>query len=293
MRRIDHLVLPVTTLKLARSRLTALGFTVAPDAQHPFGSGNCCILFSNRTYLEPITILDRVAADVAAAEGVFFIKRLKRFAEHRRSEGFAMVALNSDDAEAALADLEAAGLSNGSLYAFERMAQMPDGSEQEIGVRLAYADDPNAPDATFFACQHLSPELLFRPDYLTHPNGALGICGVTAVAENPADFHILLAGATGQRALRATSFGVEATVDGEAVAVLTPAGFRARYGVEPPDPHRGLLFAAFELSVSDLDAAEALVGDAGTRHGDMVVVKPAPGLSAVMAMRSEGNEDDG
>ena len=68
MRSIDHLVLPVTTLTLARSRLTSLGFTVAPDAQHPFGTGNCCVFFKDRTYLEPITIVDRTAADMAAAE---------------------------------------------------------------------------------------------------------------------------------------------------------------------------------------------------------------------------------
>ena len=71
MRAIDHLVLPVTTLTLARSRLTSLGFTVAPDARHPFGTGNCCVFFKNRTYLEPITILDRNATDLAAAEGLF------------------------------------------------------------------------------------------------------------------------------------------------------------------------------------------------------------------------------
>ena len=92
MHLIDHLVLPVTTLALARSRLTGLGFTVAPDARHPFGTGNCCVFFENRTYFEPITILDRAAADIAAAEGVFFVRRIKRFTE-RQGEGFAMLAL--------------------------------------------------------------------------------------------------------------------------------------------------------------------------------------------------------
>ena len=65
---------------------------MAPDARHPFGTGNCCVFFKNRTYLEPITILDRNRADMAAAEGIVFVKRLKRFTE-RQGEGFAMVAL--------------------------------------------------------------------------------------------------------------------------------------------------------------------------------------------------------
>lgn len=289
MRPIDHLVLPVTTLSLARSRLTSLGFTVAPDAQHPFGSGNCCVFFENRTYLEPITILDRGAADIAAAEGTIFIKRLKRFTERRKGEGMALVALKSEDAAADLAAFDKAEIGSGEVFEFKRTATDPDGSEREIGVKLAFAEQAEAPDATFFACQHLSPDALYRPDYVKHPNGARGIVAVVAVAENPADFHILLTTATGQRELRTTSFGVAATVDGQEIAILTPAGFRARYGVEAPDPRRGLLFAAFDIVVPDLDAALARIGKAAERHEDRAVVKPAPGLRAVMAVRSEDN----
>jgi len=289
MRAIDHLVLPVTTLTLARSRLASLGFTVAPDAQHPFGSGNCCVLFEDRTFLEPITIVDRGAADIAAAKGNVFIKRLKRFAERRRREGFAMVALKSGDAAADLAAFQKAGMSGDGLLEFKRMATMPDGSEREIGFKLAFAEKGEASDAAFFACQHLAPDALFQPQYLKHPNGARGVSAVVAVAENPADFHILLTAATGQRELRSTSFGIEAAVDGQEIAILTPAGFRARYGVEPPDPRRGLIFAAFDIVVADLDAALKHLGAAGKRHQERVVVKAAPGLGAVMAVGSADN----
>lgn len=288
MRPIDHLVLPVTTLTLARSRLTALGFNVAPDARHPFGSGNCCVFFENRTYLEPITIIDRVAADIAAAEGNFFIKRLKRFTERRKGEGFAMAALRSEDAEADLAAFEKAGM-HGGLLEFKRMATLPDGSDAEIGVKLAYVEQAETPNATFFACQHLSPDALFQADYLRHPNGAQGISAVAAVAENPADFHILLSAATGRRELRTTSFGVEAAVGGQEIAILTPAGFRARYGVEPPDPRRGLLFAAFDVLVPDLEATVKYLGAGADRHEDRVVMKAAPGLGAIMAVRTKDN----
>eukprot|EP01133_Synstelium_polycarpum_P029511 gene29511-36177_t len=41
-RPVDHLVLPVVELDTARQRLEALGFTVAPSAQHPFGTENAC-----------------------------------------------------------------------------------------------------------------------------------------------------------------------------------------------------------------------------------------------------------
>lgn len=291
MHAIDHLVLPVTTLNLARSRLGRLGFTVAPDAQHPFGSGNCCVFFENRTYLEPITILDRTSADIAAAQGNVFVRRLKRFAERRRSEGFAMAALRTDDAKADRAVFEKAAFGTG-LLEFKRMATMPDGSDREIGVKLAFAEQSEAPDAMFFTCQHLVPDLLYQPDYLGHPNGARGVSAIVAVAENPADFHILLTAATGQRELRSTSFGVEAAVDGQEISILTPAGFRSRYGVEAPDPRRGLLFAAFDLEVGDLDVAAKVMGAAAERRDGRLVVKAAPGLGAVMGVRAEVGKSD-
>lgn len=285
MHPIDHLVLPVTTLMLARSRLAGLGFTVAPDARHPFGTGNCCVFFENRTYLEPITILDRAAADMAAAEGVFFVRRVKRFTE-RQGEGFAMLAFRSDDADADRAAFEAAGIASGPVYRFVRNAILPDGSAQEIGVALAYVDHPGAPDATFFACQHLASEVLYQPAYLEHPNGALGVACVAAVAEDPAEFRDLLAAAARTSDVSAGEAGLQADIGEQSVLVLTPAGFRARYGLEPPDPRRGLLLAAFELTVADLDRAIGHAGPLAMRHEERIVVPPSSGLGAVLAFRA-------
>lgn len=286
-RPIDHLVLPVTTLALARSRLTGLGFTVAPDARHPFGTGNCCVFFENRTYLEPITILDRAAADMAAAEGTFFVRRIKRFSE-RQGEGFAMLALRSDAAERDVERLEELQLAGGPAFRFSRPVAQPDGSEGQVGVILAYAEHPSAPDATFFFCQHLAPDVLFAPPYLAHENGALGIAAVTGVAENPAEFGNLLAAAADDGLAEAPAGGLEARLDGQTVAILTPAAFRERYGLEAPEPRRGLLLAAFEVLVADQDRALGYAGPLAMRQADLIVVPASPGLGAVLAFRSSG-----
>jgi hypothetical protein len=285
IRAIDHLVLPVTTLSLARSRLTRLGFTVAPDARHPFGTGNCCVFFKDRTYLEAITLIDRAAADMAAAERNVFVRRIKRFSE-RQGEGFAMVALTSNDADADRAAFEKAGIGGGPIYRFSRTAELPDGTESEIGVALAHAEFPASADAAFFACQHFAKDVLFNADYLDHPNGVTGISAVTAVAENPADFHMLLTGVTGRRTLRSTSPGIEAGNKKTRFLILTPAGFRARYDLDPPNPRRGMLFAAFDLTVLELDRAAGYAGRGAKRHDDRIVVPPGPGLHAVMSFRS-------
>ncbi len=285
-RRIDHLVLPVTTLMLARSRLTSLGFNVAPDARHPFGTGNALVFFADRTFLEPITIVDRAAADMAAAEGLFFVKRIKRYTE-RQGEGFAMVALRSADAEADRADFERAGLGAGPVFRFTRKATMPDGSEAEVGFAIVGAEDAAAADAGFFACQHIATDALFQGPFLEHPNGAAGVSAVVAVAEKPAEFRKFLAAATGVPEPDEIEDGIESAVDGQAIAILTPAGFRARYGVPAPEPRRGLLFAAFDVVVADLDRAIGYAGPTASRQDGRIVIPPAPGLGATLAFRTE------
>ncbi len=274
----------MTTLTLARSRLTGLGFTVAPDARHPFGTGNCCVFFRNRTYLEPITIIDRNAADIAASERLVFVKRIKRFTE-RQGEGFAMLALASDDAEADAVAFEKAGISDGPVYRFTRNATLADGAEREIGVALAYTDFPAAPDAAFFACQHLAKEVLFQPGYLEHPNGAIGVSGVVAVAEDPGAFREFLAGATACE-VSTTPLGIAAEEGGRSISILTPAGFHARYDLDPPNPRRGMRFAAFDVQVLEIERAAGYAGRAAKRHEGAVVVPAAPGLGAVIAFRS-------
>jgi hypothetical protein len=267
---IDHLVLPVATLALARARLASLGFTVAPEARHPFGTGNACVFFANRTYLEPIAVLDRGAADRAAAEGNFFVRRLRRYTE-RHAEGFAMLAMKSEDAAAAAAALAAAGY-GGEGLSFRRKAAAADGAEKEIGVRLAFAEIAAAPDATFFVCQHLSPDALYDPTWLAHANGAGGVVAVAAVAEEAGRFADYVAAVAGRR-------------EKSSVDVLTPAEFADRYGVRPPQTGGGLRLAAFDIA-SDLDAAARFAGPSAVRRGERLVVPPAPGLGAVLAFEA-------
>jgi hypothetical protein len=289
MRGIDHLVLPATTLMLARSRLAGLGFTVAPDARHPFGTGNCCVFFANGTYLEPITILDRQAADVAAAEGAYFVRRLKRFTE-RHGEGFAMLAVRSDDAGSDRAAFERAGFGAGPIFEFRRSTAMPDGREKEIGVALAFAATPAAPDATLFACQHFAREVLFQPAYLEHPNGAVGVRAVAAVARDPAAFRGYLSAVVGLNEDGSASAGDPISAAGP-IAVFTPEDFKARYGTDAPNPRTGLFFAGIEIQVADLDVALGFAGPTATRHEGRIVVPPAPGLGATLAF-TKGTDDE-
>ncbi|WP_234851909.1 VOC family protein, partial [Sinorhizobium meliloti] len=78
-RPLDHLVLPVADLARTRQRLAALGFTVADEARHPFGTANACVFFSDDTYLEPLAVASREECEAAALEGNAFVARDQAF----------------------------------------------------------------------------------------------------------------------------------------------------------------------------------------------------------------------
>ncbi len=284
-RPIDHLVLPVDSLKTARARYEALGFQVREDREHPFGTANCCIFFKNNTYLEPLAVADREKAEAAIVDGNVFVRRQDAY-RFRHGEGFAMLALTSTDADADQGEFVADGYATGPAYAFERKASLPDGSETTIGVRLASALDHRAPDAMIFTCQHLNPDSLRDPASCNHANGARGVTGVYMAEANPADFQYYLEATTGQREIRASSLGIEADTPNGVVAILTPDGINALFGLPQSATTRGLRLCAFTLAVESLDGVAKQFDDQGIdyrRQAGRLVVDPAPGQGAVIA----------
>ncbi len=284
-RPIDHLVLPVDSLKAARARYEALGFQVREDREHPFGTANCCIFFQNQTYLEPLAIADREKAEAATVDGNIFVRRQDAY-RFRHGEGFAMLALTSTDADADQAAFAGEGYAAGAVFAFERKASLPDGSETTIGARLASAIDHRAPDAMIFTCQHLDSDDLHDPAYFDHPNGALGVTGVYMAETNPADFQYYLEATTGQRAIRASSLGIEADTPNGIVAILTPDGINALFGLSDSVAPRGPRLCALTIAVKSLVALEKRLNDQGIDHraqAGRLVVDPAPGQGVLIA----------
>jgi hypothetical protein len=129
-RPIDHLVLPVSELGVARERLTQLGFTVAKDARHPFGTENCCVFLSDGSYLEPLGIANREECEEAARKGNVFVARDQAYRFRRGLEGFSGIAMASGDAWDDDQRYTNAGISGGEVLEFSRDMLLPDGDRQ-------------------------------------------------------------------------------------------------------------------------------------------------------------------
>ncbi|WP_312417332.1 VOC family protein [Shinella sp.] len=284
-RPIDHLVLPVSDLAIARERLTALGFTVAQDARHPFGTENCCVFLSDGSYLEPLGIANREECEEAAREGNAFVARDQAFRFRRGLDGFSGIAMATSDARDDDRRYSAAGLSGGAMLEFSREMVLPDGTSATGSFRLAFAADLRSPDFLFFASQRILPLPADRKALEAHANGVTALSEVVLSEQNPTDFQYLVQEAADEREIEAMSFGMSVATPRGRITVLNDAGLEGFYGIAPEaGTDRGLKGRAVVLTVASLSDCRQLLIERGvvfTERDGRLMVPPAPGQGAL------------
>jgi hypothetical protein len=284
-RAIDHLVLPVVDLDTARHRLGQIGFTVAADARHPFGTKNACVFFANDTYLEPLAVGSREDCLEAARTGNVFVARDQAF-RFRRGEGLSAVVVKTEDAQSDHARFVAEGLTGGDLLRFSRQFRFPDGRTVDGSFRLAFAADLRSPDFFAFSCERVNPLPVDRGALLVHANAAAGLSRIVLVEENPSDFQYILETVLHQRDVTAHSFGLSIETANAVVDVLTPQGLRSHYGLEPLNRERGLHGAVVVFASRDLAVTADCLAANGIDYqtiGARLVVAPQPGQGVAFA----------
>jgi catechol 2,3-dioxygenase-like lactoylglutathione lyase family enzyme len=169
---IDHVLVGVRDLDAAALAWTRLGFELTPRGRHiGWGTANYCIMFP-RDFIELIGIVD------PAQES----NGLDRFLDRR--QGLMSVAWASRDSAATAASLKASGIEAGEPRDLARQFELP---EETVLLRFKLVSLPEAatPAMPSFVCQHLTPEPMRQPLWLRHPNGAVGLKGITIVADDP------------------------------------------------------------------------------------------------------------
>jgi catechol 2,3-dioxygenase-like lactoylglutathione lyase family enzyme len=170
---IDHALVGVRDLESARAQWTRLGFTLSPRGRHlGWGTANYCVMFEH-DYIE---LLGLVAPEQGSnGLDTFLAKR----------EGLMSLAWASADRAATSASLSKAGIAC-SPADLARQFELP-AETALVRVKLGLLPAAATPCIASFVCQHLTPKLLRQPAWLQHPNGAVGLKGVTvAVPDAPA-----------------------------------------------------------------------------------------------------------
>ena len=276
---LDHLVLPTHDLKTAQARLGALGFTVAPQGTHPFGTINCCVYFGGDTFLEPLAIGDPDATRQAADAGNVFVGRDRAFRARNGDEGFSAVVFGTDDADADHAHYVASGISAGQRLDFSRPFVDVSGKQDTASFRLAFAAAPDMADAFTFACQRANAPRVDRTALQAHANGVSAIRALIGVSDDVDGKLRLLGEAAGAPADAIGPTGL--ALPNATLSLFEPAGFERRFGLAAKPS--SLRFAAIVFAVPDARAVARRLAEAGVDHhfsGASLVVPAAAGQGA-------------
>ena len=166
MLSLDHLVINARfSLDPYRSFFGSLGFTLTPKSRHSLGSVNHLIVFPD-SYLELIGLERDGPVRKDILESRIGIDGLV----------FAM-----DDEQAVFDGLQKAGLSVLPPQTFSRLLESGEKVEF-VAVRL---EPGQFSQGRVYFCRHLTPERVWQPEYMVHPNGVTGISRLTIAATDP------------------------------------------------------------------------------------------------------------
>lgn len=245
MARLDHTVINVGfEMDRAQASFVRLGFRLTERGHHTLGSINHLMMFGS-DYLELIGLpvgRPHTRPDIANAP-----------------KGINGLVFKTGDVEESFAHLQALGMAGDPPKAFSRPVRLPEGTF-DARFRTVHVRAEVFPGGRVYFCQHLTPELVWRPEWQRHGNGA----------EAMPEFVVAAADQAGQAEALARLLRTKVSGDGQAaaiaydggkVSVLAPAAYAERYGaLASAMGGRAAIFGAIVLRTGSLDAIRAIVG---------------------------------
>lgn len=172
---LDHVAHFVPDLAEAGALLERLGFVPSPVSHHqangkPAGTSNRCLMFEEG-YVEILApLLDTPNA--------------ARVRNHMaRYDGVHLVCFGTPDAEGEHVRLAAHGFEPEPFVRLQR--QVEDGRTVRFGV--VYVPPAKMPEARIQFCEHYTPEVIWEPRFVSHPNGVAGLGDAYIVADDPVE----------------------------------------------------------------------------------------------------------
>jgi len=278
---LDHVGIAVNSLQDGRENYQKLGFKLTRLSYHcgptstggeiqRWGSGNHCAMFEHG-YLEVIGV-----TDPALFSNVRELLKLH--------QGAHIVALRVDDAHSAHRAL----LRENPRQSAPRVLQREVGYGQNGNqVRLAefrniYIDRGEYPEAQWLIIEHVTPQTLWQPHLMSHPNGALALDEVYIVSGTPERTAGRLAELCGQEAKFARNGFEIGLARGRAFIAARPV-FES-WGLLTPTssaPH----VVGFGVAVSSLAVTKKLLANNGvsfTESGGILQVLPPLTLGPIV-----------
>jgi len=198
-----------------------------------------------------------------------------------------------DEPEELHRDLQRRGVPVNEVQSFSRPVNLGGGVSQDAKFRVVRLRAGTATFGRVYFCHHLTPELIWRPEWQSHPNGARSVARIQIAAGDPAGaagLCIRMFGRLfGPEAVREGSDGFNQsnqsngswalTAGNVSVDFVTHNELSERYGDFAPDPAgRADYMAALTIRTASLTAAAQALeagGVAGARVEERRIAVPA------------------
>ncbi|HEY1431268.1 MAG TPA: VOC family protein [Stellaceae bacterium] len=238
---LDHVVLDVRDrIDEAAQRFRSLGFQLTPRGHHTLGSVNHLAMFA-ADYLELLGF----AADGAIRP------EITRF-----PVGLNGLVFKTADADSVYREAMAAGLPVLPVQSFSRPVAL-DGATRDARFRTTRLDPAEVAMGRVYFCEHLTPDLVWRPEWQSHPNGACAIARVVVATADPHRTAMLFRGLFGDDAIVAHDGRQIITAGTAQVELATPDAVAAEFGETAAQPAgRTEYMAALGIRVRSLPEAE-------------------------------------
>ena len=238
---IDHAVITVRDLESTEDTFRRMGFTLTSRGHHTLGSQNHCVMFG-QDYIELLAVPQRLPG----REYFYDFARI--------GDGLAAIALKTGNLRGAYGELTAAGLGPSDPVDFSRPVQLPAGA-QNASFRISQLGLERTPGGQVFLCQHFSRDVVWRPEYQTHANTAIGLAAI-AILSN----HVTASAAAYERLFdvkaKSISEGLLVDTGDTPIAVVNERALAQRLpGIWISARHEPCMAALF-IRVADRDTAE-------------------------------------
>lgn len=276
---IDHVMVGVSDLELARARWRRLGFLPSPRGRHiGWGTANYCLMFHSG-YVALLGIVDPEQ----------FTNDLDSFLDRR--EGLLGLAFASDDPAGTAAQLRAQGIAAGAPRDLARAIETPNG-ELRPAFKLLDLPASATPGLSAFVIHHVTPELVWQPAWCRHPNGARGLVAITTVVADPSATAIPYGELFGFDQVWVQDGSVEVDTGRGRLLFVTPAALPQLHpGLGHYPAHPAPWCAAIRIAVEHLEAtayyfAQSTVGVLRARP-DRLTVAPAEANGVILEFVQE------
>lgn len=201
---LDHIVINAKyELDKYRDFLGELGFTLTPRGYHSLGSANHLIVFEGH-YLELAGLLTTGAVRKELEES---------------AGGIDGLVFSMENSENITAHLLEQGLRYQAPQVFTRPIIVEE-KEENVAFKTVRLEKGQFEEGRIYFCKHLTPQYVWRKEWMSHENSVTGICALAVVLEDTA---------TGLRRYASLGEGGSFKPD-----IFSPKSWADAFGFEPP-----------------------------------------------------------